>query len=180
MDNVKWYMMWAKYFSSESNCFSRKIGAILVNDGEIIGIGHNGPPKELGSCLDHGVINEELQYDYYKKNPATLSSGCIRKRMSIVRSGEGMQYCLAHHAEQNAIIYAAKFGRKTNGGTLYITCGIPCIECCKAIINAGIANIYCVGGVDVLSAEKESAYNFEFSAKMLDAAKINVYRVDAI
>lgn len=178
MNTARWYIMWAKYFAQESNCYSRKIGAVLVNDGEIIGIGHNGPPSEIGDCSNHGVIDGWLDFNTNKND--TVENGCIRKRLGIKRSGEAMQYCLAHHAEQNAIVYAARYGRKTNGATLYLTCGVPCIECCKAIINAGIKTIYCSGDKETLKSERESLYNFEFAKKMLKAAKIKVCRIDSV
>jgi dCMP deaminase len=47
------------------------------------------------------------------------------------------------HAEQNAVINAARIGVSTNGCKMYMTCSIPCADCAKAIINAGIVEIFC-------------------------------------
>ncbi|MCL4275815.1 MAG: cytidine/deoxycytidylate deaminase family protein [Anaerolineales bacterium] len=44
------------------------------------------------------------------------------------------------HAETNAIIQAALHGVSTKGATCYVT-HLPCINCTKALINAGIARI---------------------------------------
>ena len=44
------------------------------------------------------------------------------------------------HAESNAILKCAKYGRPTNSSTLYITHS-PCIECAKLIIQAGIIRV---------------------------------------
>ena len=44
------------------------------------------------------------------------------------------------HAESNAILKCAKYGRPTNGSTLYITHS-PCIECAKLIIQSGIIRV---------------------------------------
>jgi dCMP deaminase len=44
------------------------------------------------------------------------------------------------HAETNAIIQAALHGVSTRGATCYVT-HFPCINCTKALINAGIARI---------------------------------------
>jgi deoxycytidylate deaminase len=41
------------------------------------------------------------------------------------------------HAETNAIIQAALHGVSTKGATCYVT-HLPCINCTKALINAGI------------------------------------------
>jgi dCMP deaminase len=44
------------------------------------------------------------------------------------------------HAEINAICFAAKAGIALNGATMFVT-KVPCINCVKAIIQAGINNI---------------------------------------
>jgi len=44
------------------------------------------------------------------------------------------------HAETNAIIQAALHGVSTKGATCYVT-HLPCINCTKALINAGIVRI---------------------------------------
>jgi dCMP deaminase len=45
------------------------------------------------------------------------------------------------HAEMNAIIQCAKFGVPTDGAEIYVT-HFPCLQCCKAIIQAGIRKVY--------------------------------------
>ncbi len=44
------------------------------------------------------------------------------------------------HAETNAIIQAALHGVSTKGSTCYVT-HFPCINCTKALINAGIIRL---------------------------------------
>lgn len=58
------------------------------------------------------------------------------------------KYYWFSHAETNAIINAARNGVSTKGSTMYMTCGIPCSDCTRNIINAGIKRIVCerVGG----------------------------------
>lgn len=53
------------------------------------------------------------------------------------------KYYWMAHAEVNSIINAARVGVSTKGCTMYMTCGIPCADCAKAIINAGITTIVC-------------------------------------
>jgi len=45
------------------------------------------------------------------------------------------------HAEMNAILQCAKFGVPTEGAEIYVT-HFPCLQCCKAIIQAGIKRVY--------------------------------------
>jgi len=58
------------------------------------------------------------------------------------------------HAEMNAIINAARIGVSTNESKMYLTCGIPCSNCGKAIINAGISEIYCKKEDTTVNREK--------------------------
>ncbi|AJD91586.1 competence protein ComE [Jeotgalibacillus malaysiensis] len=45
------------------------------------------------------------------------------------------------HAEMNALLQCAKFGAATEGASMYVT-HFPCLQCTKAIIQAGISKIY--------------------------------------
>lgn len=45
------------------------------------------------------------------------------------------------HAEMNAILQCAKFGVQTDGAEIYVT-HFPCLNCSKAIIQAGIKAVY--------------------------------------
>ena len=47
------------------------------------------------------------------------------------------------HGEMNAILNAARIGSRTKGCKMYLTCGVPCSNCGRAIINAGITEVYC-------------------------------------
>lgn len=50
------------------------------------------------------------------------------------------KYLWAEHAERNAIFNAARVGISTMGATAYLT-GLPCMDCGRALIQAGIARI---------------------------------------
>jgi dCMP deaminase len=53
------------------------------------------------------------------------------------------KYYWFEHAERNAIYNAARIGVSTRDCTMYLTCGIPCADCARGIINAGIRRIVC-------------------------------------
>ena len=55
------------------------------------------------------------------------------------------KYYWFEHAERNAIYNAARIGVSTKDCTMYLTCGIPCADCCRGIINAGISKIVLEG-----------------------------------
>jgi dCMP deaminase len=53
------------------------------------------------------------------------------------------KYYWFEHAERNALYNAARIGVSTEGCTIYLTCGIPCADCARGIINAGIRKVVC-------------------------------------
>lgn len=68
------------------------------------------------------------------------------------------EVCYAVHAEQNAIIQAAKLGVSLQDATLYCT-HQPCVICARMIINSGVKKvIYKHGYPDAFALElfKES------------------------
>lgn len=113
----------AKLVGSRSSCFRNKVGAIIVNNKDIISTGYNGAPQYQRNCLEIGY--------------------CYRDRHSIP-SGTQLERCRAvgSHAESNAISLAARNGHSTKGTTIYI-CGHHsiCNQCRANIANAGIIRV---------------------------------------
>lgn len=52
------------------------------------------------------------------------------------------KYYWFEHSERNAIYNAARIGVSTNECTMFLSCGIPCADCARAIINSGIIGIW--------------------------------------
>jgi dCMP deaminase len=107
--------------SNWSSCFqaNRQMGAVIVKNKRIMTTGYNGAPSGIPSCKEKGE--------------------CMRRKLGIP-SGQQGQLCYAIHAEQNALIQAARMGVAIEGATLYCT-HQPCSICARLIINAGIARI---------------------------------------
>ena len=109
----------AEIVKTRSTCLRRQVGAVIVKENRIITTGYTGAPSGLKHCTEIG--------------------GCERARLNIP-SGQRHELCRALHAEQNAIIQAAKIGVSTEGATIYITLQ-PCVICAKMLVNAGIKRI---------------------------------------
>ena len=117
-----------------SSCFqdNRQIGAVIAKNKRIMTTGYNGAPAGIESCVERGE--------------------CLREKMQI-ESGTRAELCYAAHAEQNAIIQAARYGINISGATLFCT-HQPCVICAKMIINAGIRRVvYKEGYPDEFSVE---------------------------
>ena len=91
----------------------------------------------------------------------------------IARQQRPEKYFWFEHAERNAIYNAARIGVSTKGCTMYLSCGIPCSDCARGIINAGITRIFCERGGSTTNTPKwdESA---ERSWEMFDEVGVKV------
>lgn len=146
----KWhkrFMEMAYLVSSWSSCFKqdRQVGAVIVRDKRILTTGYNGASAGILSCKERGE--------------------CLRVKRGIA-SGTCHEICYAVHAEQNAIIQAAKLGLAVDGATLYCT-HQPCSICAKMIINSGIREVIF-----------DQGYPDEFSMAMFDEAGVKVTKFD--
>jgi dCMP deaminase len=146
------FMNIAKLVSGLSKCSSRKVGAILVKDKDIVSMGFNGAPAGSNLCQSSGT--------------------CPRKKLGIP-SGQRLDLCPAQHSESNCVNRAAKKGAATNESTLYCFCGIPCKSCAGTIINAGIKRVVCV--------ETEKDYD-DMAVNLLGTANVDIkkYKIDDI
>lgn len=114
----EYFMAIAEQVAGRATCLRRRIGAVLVKDKRILATGYNGVPSGLAHC-------EEV--------------GCIREQRGIP-SGTQHELCRGLHAEQNAVIQAAKHGIAIAGATAYCT-HQPCVLCAKILINSGVTDI---------------------------------------
>ena len=108
----------AEQVSTRSTCIRRHIGAVLVKDKRILATGYNGVPQGLAHCTE---------------------VGCLREQRGIP-SGTRHELCRGIHAEQNAVIQAARHGTPIDGSTAYCT-HQPCVLCAKILLNAGVVDI---------------------------------------
>ncbi|WP_053550861.1 deoxycytidylate deaminase [Desulfuromonas soudanensis] len=127
----EYFMEIARLVARRSTCLRRQVGAVMVKGKNIVATGYNGTPSGITHCSE---------------------VGCLRQKLGVP-SGERHELCRGLHAEQNAIIQAAKHGTNIAGSTLYCT-NSPCIICTKMIINSGVERIvYFEGYPDTLSME---------------------------
>lgn len=146
----KWdrrFMQLTEMVATWSSCYqdNRHVGAIIVKDKRVMTTGYNGAPAGVQSCEEKGE--------------------CLRRKLQIP-SGTKHELCFAVHAEQNAIIQAAKYGINISGATLYCT-HQPCVICAKMIINAGIMRVVYKEG-----------YPDDFSISLFKEANVTVEKFE--
>lgn len=144
----KWddrFMEIARTVATWSSCFqqNRQVGAVIAKNKRIMTTGYNGASSGIKSCKEKGE--------------------CLRRIMNIP-SGTRHEICYATHAEQNAIIQAARMGICIDGATLYCT-HQPCAICTKMIINSGIARVVF-----------EQGYPDDFSLELFAEAGVEIVK----
>ena len=137
----------AQLVSTWSSCFqtNRQVGAVIVKNKRVMTTGYNGAASGIKSCKERG--------------------SCLRRELNIP-SGTRHEICYATHAEQNAIIQAAKLGVCIDGATLYCT-HQPCVICAKMIINSGIKRIVYKDG-----------YPDQFSMQLLRESGVEIVKFE--
>ncbi len=128
-DKINYYLDIAETVLERGTCLRRNYGAIIVKNDAIISTGYVGAPRGRKNCIDMGF--------------------CVRENLRVPR-GERYELCRSVHAEQNAIINAARedmigsvmflVGKDAKTGE-YVRNASACSLCKRMIINAGIKQI---------------------------------------
>ena len=110
------HMKVAEVYSELSSAKRLKVGAVIVKDDTIIGIGYNGMP----SGWDNNCETETYIDDFH---------------IEMVTKPEVI------HAEANALAKVTKSTNSSEGAHLFVT-HAPCLDCAKQIYQAGISHVY--------------------------------------
>lgn len=117
---------WDEYFmgivdevAERGTCDRGRSGAVIVVDKRIVTTGYVGSPPGQPHCDKVGHLLHEV----------------------IDENGNKSMHCIRTiHAEENAILQAAKYGISLKDGTLYCTM-TPCFSCAKMIVSVGIVRV---------------------------------------
>tara|TARA_Y100000310_G_C20704127_1_gene833278 strand:+ start:15854 stop:16450 length:597 start_codon:yes stop_codon:yes gene_type:complete len=150
------YMRMAYDVATMSHARRKKVGCIIVKDGNTISMGWNGMPSGYENCCEQVIGVDDVGSPTYKTNREVL------------------------HAEANALMKLAKSTNSSEGATMYITCS-PCFECAKLIHQAGISKVIYAEeyrdkkGVDFLRKSGIIVNNDDVNN--IDNATYNIYTI---
>jgi dCMP deaminase len=113
-------MNWTEYF---------------LNIAEQIKLKSKDESTQIGAIIV-GMDNEVLSTGY-NSFPRGLDD-TIKERQERPE-----KYFWMIHAEANSIVNAARIGVSLKNSKIYLTCGVPCSDCAKLIINSGIVEVFC-------------------------------------
>lgn len=109
---IDYYMSIAERTSDLSYARRLKVGTVIVKGNQIIGTGYNGMPTDWEN-------NCEIE----------LGDGTLKTKPEVL------------HSEMNALMKVAQSTESSTGAVLFCT-HAPCIDCAKAIYQAGISTVY--------------------------------------
>jgi len=143
-------MRMAQVVALRGTCSRAKVGAVISKDGRILTLGYNGAPKGLPHCTHESwkmnavneseaptwllplLHNRDMPFNGYETFYWDGVSVTI-----IAGTGQAPGCQVSEHAERNAIAWSARTGVALEGAQIHCT-HAPCLDCARAIINAGI------------------------------------------
>ncbi len=117
----EYFMEVARAVAKRATCDRGRSGCVIAKNRQILVTGYVGSAAGLPHCDDVGHQMKTTTHEDGRQ-----SRHCVRTT----------------HAEQNAIVQAAKVGVAIKGATLYCKM-TPCAVCARMIINAGIKRVVC-------------------------------------
>lgn len=124
-------MNWTEYF---------------LNIAEVIKLKSKDKSTQIGAVIV-GNDNEILSTGY-NSFPRGMDDN-IQERQERPE-----KYFWFEHAERNAIYNAARIGVSLKNSTIYLTSGVPCVDCARGIVNSGIKIVWCKYNCTTKNKEK--------------------------
>jgi len=148
--DMELWMNNAYSISLQSYCLKRQVGAIIIKEGYEVAAGKNDVPsndraceieyqgecyrdelrKRIKFCLNCG---KRLNSDFHCKD-----IDCEYNKNNLIKL---LDKCRSLHAEENAILQAARLGGVSLKNSIMYTTTFPCKLCANKIISVGIKEI---------------------------------------
>jgi dCMP deaminase len=143
---MKWdrrFLLLARHIADWSKDPSTKVGCVVV-----------GPDREIRSTGFNG-----------------FPRGIEDKRERL--ENREMKYPLICHAEENAIMHAARIGVSLRDCVAYVTWP-PCTRCARSLVQAGVKEVVYPGGLTIPDRWKD---DFEMSMSMFVEAGVGTREI---
>jgi dCMP deaminase len=150
-----YFIQMANLVASKSKDDSTKVGCIIVSaDNTVLSMGYNGFPRGVREtltkvcdvCGGTGYINMLGNLSIGQHHRCYRCNGVCRISTDTIDPERWHKrpekYQWVEHAERNAVFNAARKGVRLEGGIAYLNWEpIPCSDCTRALIQAGIVEI---------------------------------------
>lgn len=142
---LEYYMRMAELTSTLSSAVRLQVGSVIVKDGQVLATGYNGTPSgwdnacediefmpfDAGGWLDP----TEIWHQWPLQGKFLINGVEVDKRYRLVTKD------IVLHSEMNALMKVARSTESSEGASLFCT-HAPCLNCAKAIYQAGISSVY--------------------------------------
>src|SRR5579859_2069536 len=143
-DKDRYFLLIALAARTRADCLGRRVGAVITREGRVLSTGYNGTPFGMPNCSEGGCHR------------------CSRRDDDELRGG-AYDICICVHAEQNALLTAARFGQQTLGASMTSTTQ-PCFGCLKEMLQAGITEVRYLHPWDPREAYNDDALTNQYAA----------------
>jgi dCMP deaminase len=130
---------------TRADCVGRRVGAVITREDRVLSTGYNGTPFGIANCSEGGCLR------------------CARRSTDPSLKSGAYDVCVCVHAEQNAILTAARFGQRTLGGAVTSTLQ-PCFGCLKEMLQSGIEEVRFLAPWDPAEAYHDPALREQYEA----------------
>ncbi|MGI8847519.1 MAG: deoxycytidylate deaminase [Candidatus Dormibacteria bacterium] len=144
-DKELYFLLIALAARTRADCVGRRVGAVITREGRVLSTGYNGTPFGMPNCSDGGCHR------------------CSQRGSDNAPRGGAYDICICVHAEQNAILTAARFGQQTLGAAMTTTVQ-PCFGCLKEMLQAGIQEVHYLHPWDPVEAYPDPALERQYGA----------------
>ena len=143
-DKQLYFLLIALAARTRADCLGRRVGAVIGRDDRVVSTGYNGTPFGMRNCSEGGCHR------------------CASRDTEPYLRGGAYDVCLCVHAEQNALLTAARFGNRTLGAA--VTSSVqPCFGCLKELLQAGITEVRYLHPWDPVEAYKDDALAAQYA-----------------
>lgn len=126
---IKYFMDFAQLTSTLSYAKRLQVGSVIVKNDQIIGTGYNGMPRGWDNTCEfetHYTMTTPTDTTFYNEDGKMIG---LKTRPEVI------------HSEMNALMKVTQSTESTKDAVLFCT-HAPCIDCAKAIYQAGITTVY--------------------------------------
>lgn len=144
-DKQHYFLLIALAARTRADCLGRRVGAVIVREDRVVSTGYNGTPFGMRNCSEGGCLR------------------CANRGTDAGLRGGAYDVCLCVHAEQNALLTAARFGQRTLDSTITSTTQ-PCFGCLKELLQAGITEVRYLHPWDPVEAYRDARLAEQYAA----------------
>lgn len=146
---IDYYMDIADRTAKLSYAKRLQVGSVIVKEHKILATGYNGMPSGWENVCEY---EEEILISEFEKGTWIEKTGNLKTKPEVL------------HSEMNSLMKVAKSNESTDGAFLFCT-HAPCLDCAKAIYQAGIKVVY-----------YKNSYRSEDGLNFLRTCGVDVYK----